>query len=39
MTKAVQEAEKQLIEKGITTPEVSDWKDPDILRRLKKLAK
>ena len=39
MTKAVQEAEKYLVEKGITTPEVSDWKDPDILQRLKKLAK
>lgn len=39
MMKAVQEAEKQLIEKGITAPSVSDWKDPDILYRLKKLAK
>lgn len=39
MAKAVQAAEKQLTEKGITMPEVSDWKDPDILRHLKKLAK
>lgn len=39
MSKAVQEAEKNLINSGIQVPVVSTWKDPDVLKRLKKLAK
>ncbi len=39
MIKAVQKAEEKLAAKGVTMPEISDWKDPDILKRLKKLAR
>lgn len=39
MTKAVLMAEKNLIASGIQIPVVSSWKDPDVIKRLKKLAK
>lgn len=39
MTKAVLDAEKNLIASGIKPIMVSSWKDPDVLKRLKKLAK
>lgn len=35
MSKALQVFEKQLAEKRITMSDVSDWKDPNILQRLK----
>lgn len=38
MLKAVAEAEKELLANGITPPAVTDWRDQDILKRLKQLA-
>lgn len=38
MVQAVAEAEKQLIEKGVVTPNIPDWHDQNVLQRLKQLA-
>lgn len=38
MQKAVTEAEKKLLASGITSPTVTDWRDQDILKRLKQLT-
>lgn len=38
MLKAVAKAEKKLLESGIMSPEVTDWRDQDILKRLKQLS-
>lgn len=38
MIKAVEESEKKLLENGITSPEVDDWRNQDVLQRLKQLV-
>jgi len=38
MSKAVEEAEKQLLDNGVATPTVTDWHDQDVLKRLKQMA-
>ena len=38
MSKAVEEAEKQLLDHGITTPTVTNWHDQDVLKRLKQMV-
>jgi len=38
MSKAVEEAEKKLLDNGVVTPTVSDWKDQDVLKRLKQMV-
>ena len=38
MIKAVAEAEKSLIEKGVVTPNIPNWQDQNILQKLKQLA-
>lgn len=37
MSKAVEEAEKKLLDNGVATPTVTDWHDQDILKRLKQM--
>ena len=39
MIKAVEESEKKLLENGIASPKVDDWRNHDILQRLKQLVK
>jgi len=39
MIEVVLKAEENLMNSGIQFPVVSSWKDPDVLKRLKKLAK
>jgi len=39
MIKAVKDAEKILLENGIVTPKVDDWRNKNILQRLKELVK
>jgi integrase/recombinase XerD len=38
MIKAVEESEMELLENGITSPEVDDWRNQDVLQRLKQLV-
>lgn len=38
MSKAVEEAEKKLLDNGVITPIVVDWHDQDILKRLKQIV-
>ena len=39
MLKAVENSEKELIDKGVTQPLIDDWRNHDILERLKMLIK
>ena len=39
MIKAVNDAEKKLLENGIVTPKVDDWRNKNVLQRLKELVK
>ncbi len=38
MIKAVEEAEKKLLENGIASPKVDDWRNQDVLQRIKQLV-
>lgn len=38
MIKAVQESEKNLLENGIVSPKIDDWRNKDVLQRLKQLV-
>lgn len=38
MIKAVEESEKKLLENGIASPKVDDWRNQDVLQRLKQLV-
>jgi len=39
MIKAVEDAEKKLLENGIDSPKVDDWRNKNVLQRLKELVK
>ena len=39
MIKAVEVAERKLLENGVVSPKVEDWRNQDILQRLKKMLK
>jgi integrase len=39
MIKAVKDAETKLLENGIVTPKVDDWRNKNVLQRLKELVK
>lgn len=38
MSKAVEEAERKLLDNGVVAPTVTDWHDQDILKRLKQMV-
>jgi integrase/recombinase XerD len=38
MSKAVEEAEKKLLDHGITTPVVTNWHNQNVLKRLKQMV-